>query len=244
MGKLIDIIGRRFTRLVVVERAASDKNRNPIWIVRCDCGQEKTVLGQSLHSGIVRSCGCLHKEAAAQLGKGHLKDLTNMRFGKWLVIGRAPNRAGQLRWTCLCECGNRSIIAGNSLRCGKSTSCGVKHGHAAGLGSPTYASWRSMLTRCFNSENNTYRFYGAKGITICDRWNPAKGGSFENFLEDLGFRPSKEHTLSRLLDSGNYELGNVVWGDPAHQKEQKRLKRLLAKKPPQSAGQEGMEKAS
>jgi hypothetical protein len=84
-----------------------------------------------------------------------------------------------------------------------------------------------MQARCYRENSGSYERYGAVGVTVCDRWNPKAGGSFENFLSDLGERPSKFHTLSRLADSGNYEPGNVVWGDRKHQREQRRLKKQL-----------------
>ncbi len=62
MGKLIDLTGQRFGRLVVIERAKNGKNRGARWICRCDCGNIKTIYGYNLRSGCSRSCGCLQKE--------------------------------------------------------------------------------------------------------------------------------------------------------------------------------------
>lgn len=62
-----------------------------------------------------------------------------------------------------------------------------------------------MLARCLNPKSLGYRYYGAKGITVCDRWNPKTGGSFANFLADKGCRP-KGTTIGRSLDTGDYTL--------------------------------------
>jgi hypothetical protein len=75
-----------------------------------------------------------------------------------------------------------------------------------------------MCQRVLDPNQKQYLDYGGANppITICDRWNTAKGGSFENFLADVGERlPST--TLGRFGDVGNYEPGNVAWMTPAEQ---------------------------
>lgn len=77
-----------------------------------------------------------------------------------------------------------------------------KHGHH---NSPTYKSWQSMRTRCLNPKADQFHRYGAKGITVCDRWN-----DFRNFLSDMGVRPSGT-TLDRRKNDKGYEPGNCRW---------------------------------
>jgi hypothetical protein len=72
-----------------------------------------------------------------------------------------------------------------------------------------------MVQRCTNPKHNRWDYYGGAGITVCDRWLGEHG--FEHFLSDMGERPSPKHSLSRYLDSGNYEPGNVEWGTKADQ---------------------------
>jgi len=76
-----------------------------------------------------------------------------------------------------------------------------------------------MLNRCFNPKFAAFKRYGAKGTTVCDRWNPAKdSNAFSHFLSDLGERPSLKHTLDRYPDNeGNYEPSNVRWATRAEQ---------------------------
>jgi hypothetical protein len=64
-----------------------------------------------------------------------------------------------------------------------------------------------MLQRCCDPKHNSFRYYGARGIQVCERWR----SSFKNFLADLGPRPSKRHSLERP-NGGNYEPGRVIWG--------------------------------
>ncbi len=74
MGKVIDLTGQRFGRLVVIERAENDKRGRARWVCRCDCGEQKTISGHNLRNGRARSCGCLQKEVTAQRGKMHGQD--------------------------------------------------------------------------------------------------------------------------------------------------------------------------
>ena len=73
--------------------------------------------------------------------------------------------------------------------------------------SPERTAWHNMRQRCRNPKNPGYKDYGARGITICERWS-----SFALFLEDMGPRPSDKHSLDRYPDNnGNYEPGNCAW---------------------------------
>lgn len=73
--------------------------------------------------------------------------------------------------------------------------------------SPLYQTWADMKTRCSNPNSRLYKYYGGRGITVCERW-----ASFTNFLEDMGERP-KGTSLERVNNNGNYEPSNVVWAD-------------------------------
>lgn len=70
-----------------------------------------------------------------------------------------------------------------------------------------YSIWNAMKTRCLNPNGLRYHRYGARGITVCDRWLH----SFKNFYEDMGARPSDKYSLNRIDNNGNYEPGNVEW---------------------------------
>lgn len=99
------------------------------------------------------------------------------------------------------------------------------HGHRKGrLSTITYRSWCSMITRCTNPNFPAYKDYGGAGITICERWL-----KFEDFLEDMGERPSIHLSLDRYPNNqGNYEPGNVRWATPREQRlNQKRVRKVI-----------------
>lgn len=149
------------------------------------------------------------------------KDLTGFVFG-WLTVieaskKRSPNRA--MYWLCKCKCGTVKEISAQSLTRGAVVSCGcynkevnsqkAKHGHnrKRSKKSSTYITWTKMNDRCNNTNCREYKWYGSRGITICDRWK-----SYVNFLSDMGERP-EGCSLDRIDVNGNYEPSNCRWVD-------------------------------
>lgn len=97
------------------------------------------------------------------------------------------------------------------------------HGHATGGTSRTYNSWRMMCNRCHNPNATDYQHYGARGIVVCDRWRY----SFQNFLDDMGERPSNL-TIDRYPNNnGNYEPSNCRWATDSQQRRRRRNSRLV-----------------
>jgi hypothetical protein len=161
-------------------------------------------------------------------------DLTGETFGRWTVLRSAGRKKREIAWLCRCACGAEKAVASSVLRSGRSKSCGcwrIEHGRAhgavvnlrhgeAGTGreSPEYRVWVGMNARCYIASHTSFRYYGARGIVVCERWRI----SFENFLIDLGRKPSAKHTLDRIDPNGNYEPNNTRW---ATYKEQNRNRR-------------------
>jgi len=135
-------------------------------------------------------------------------DITGNRVGRLTVIKHSEG----IYWECLCDCGKTIRVQGSRLRKQATKSCGclkIKHNMHK---TPTYYSYNNMLQRCYNPKNTNYYKYGAVGITVIDRWNPSKGGSFENFVEDMGERPLN-HTLNRVNSALIYSKETCEWAD-------------------------------
>jgi hypothetical protein len=143
-------------------------------------------------------------------------------FDFWVAVSWDEESS---RWLCQCVCGAEKLVIPASLLSHSSKSCGCrrkellresrkKHGHCSRSGaSATYRSWRAMIDRCYNEDRRTYARYGGRGIRVCERWRH----SFQNFLDDIGERPSRRHTVNRIDNDGHYEPGNVRWSLPAEQ---------------------------
>jgi hypothetical protein len=158
--------------------------------------------------------------------------LLGRRFGQ-LVVVKLDHIDGGACWMCLCDCGTKCVVRRQHLLAKKegTVSCGcfsrtqrTTHGMRH---SPEYGRHRSMLNRCYNQNEQNFPWYGGAKppITVCDRWRGENG--FENFLADLGKRPSPKHSLGRYLDSGNYEPGNVAWQTRAEQSSEQKGKTAL-----------------
>ena len=153
--------------------------------------------------------------------------LIGLRFGRLKVVSDAPDRkvpSGTRRMeNCICDCGNTTLNLAQDLTSGTTRSCGclskdtviarsLKHGHARRLSrSPTYSSWADMIKRCYDQSHSTFASYGAKGISVCERWR-----SFSLFLIDMGPRPPLT-SIDRIDNSGNYEPGNCRWATASQQ---------------------------
>jgi hypothetical protein len=152
------------------------------------------------------------------MGNKRIKlQLEGVRFGKLVVTKDVGvNEQGTYMWLCKCDCGNEKIVKGASLKYGSTRSCGcgiieavikthTKHG---AVNSVEYTAWEGMKARCYNKNTPKYSEYGGRGISVCERWR----NSFENFLLDMGIKPSNEHSLDRFPNNdGNYEPSNCRW---------------------------------
>src|SRR6266436_4992678 len=130
------------------------------------------------------------------------RDLTCQKFGRLTVVHFAgKDKHGRSTWLCQCDCGKQTTVEMSQIVTGRTQSCGCikmdvlvqrssTHGHAPRRErSPEYRSFRAMHTRCSNPNSEDYENYGGRGITVCERWQ-----KFENFLADMGLRPSPDYT--------------------------------------------------
>lgn len=170
-GKANNLVGQRFSRLVVVERAANlAGNPNSRWLCRCDCGGTCIVFAPNLRNGNTKGCGCLQHPPEERI-----------------IAGDAP----------------------------------TKH--------PLYSRWQEMIDRCTKPNRASFRHYGGRGITVCDRWLNGDGNRFGFicFVEDMGGCPDG-FTLDRINNNGNYEPGNCRWASDDEQGQNRRTTKLSA----------------
>jgi hypothetical protein len=150
-----------------------------------------------------------------------LPSLVGQRFDRLLVVARDESRdgygSGHRFWFCQCDCGTTKSVSQNGLRKGTTRSCGcksVKHGLSGRI---EFRAWTKMRARCECKTDAAYCIYGERGIKVCERWC-----QFENFLSDMGPRPSNKHSVDRIDNDGDYEPLNCRW---ATKKDQARNRR-------------------
>jgi hypothetical protein len=166
-------------------------------------------------------CSCNYVGAFYIMTK--TEDLTGRRFTRLVVVNRdySKNKRDAL-WLCECDCGKKTIVAHNKLRAGKTKSCGCYNKDRATKhnmwNSPEYHAWEAIIQRCRNAKNPNYNRYGGRGITVCERWLH----SFENFLEDMGRRPSPKHSIDRENNDKGYYLENCRWATRTEQQRNNR----------------------
>lgn len=218
-------IGETYNGVKVLEKFR-EKAHTKYWCICPVCGKRFHIQAGTV--GI--ACQC--KECNA---KSRIIDLTGQRFGRLVAlqfVGRVNDRT---LWRCKCDCGKETITGYSNLYSGITRSCGClgdenrkdtrfkkrrsvsrefefqenldKH--------PLRLIWKSMLMRCNNPHVKNYNNYGGRGIKVCDRWSGNLG--FENFVNDMGERPTPEHTLDRIDYNGDYEPSNCRWATTEQQ---------------------------
>lgn len=170
------------------------------------------------------------------------------RYGKLVVLRQGISRFHNTkergvrecrRWVCQCDCGNiieraeKDLIGG---RCDSCLSCAYtgennanyKHGASAGKRgdrayAPEYRTWCAIKTRCYNPNSDEYYVYGGRGIQMCDAWL----NSFEAFFDDMGPKPTPQHTIDRKNNDKGYCPDNCRWATDQEQRRNRRSNRRI-----------------
>jgi hypothetical protein len=140
------------------------------------------------------------------------------RFARLIALSVAERaKNGNEQWSFQCDCGNTTIARTVDVRRGFKRSCGCLMKETSALtakmnathgmvGTSEYNTWAHIIQRCTNPLNSGWKCYGARGISVCERWL-----KFENFLADMGQRPAPHLSIDRINNDGNYEPSNCRW---------------------------------
>ena len=186
---------------------------------------QKYDVSQEKISKSLKRIGCSLRKGAAPF----IELIPGKKYYRLTYLRETESHNNHRRGMFLCECGNKVTTGLYDVSCGHTRSCGCYHterqrdpkSHGETMGrnnSPEYRAWKAMKARCYNKNNISYVNYGERGITVCRSWL----NDFSVFLNDMGRKPSPQHSLDRIDNNGDYKPENCKWSTKADQRRNNR----------------------